>query len=69
MDQLIYLLVVMAFFAAIAWGLFTVCVKFGMPQPILWICGAILLVILLVFAANLAGVGGGSWLHGPLLRT
>ena len=59
MNQLISLIIYVVIFAIIAYGLWWVCVKFGMPQPVLWIVGAILLIFLLIFIANQTGVGGG----------
>ena len=42
-------------FAIVAYGLYWVCTKFGLPQPVLWLCGAILLIILLLFVARQIG--------------
>lgn len=61
MEQLIQLLIYLVVFAIVASGLYWVCVKFALPQPVLWICGAILLIIILVFVS---GQLGGS---GPIL--
>ena len=58
MDQLIGLLVAVLIFAIVAYGLWWVCQKFGMPQPVLWICGGILLVFLLYYIAGQVGAGG-----------
>lgn len=65
MQQLIALIVYIIVFAIVAYGLHWVCVKFGLPQPVLWICGAILLLILLVFTAQQLGVPGQAF---PLRR-
>ncbi len=62
-GQLISLLIYVIVFAIIGYGLWWVCTKFGMPQPVLWIVGGILLIILLLFVANQLGVGAA----GPLL--
>ena len=55
MDQLISLLIALIIFAIIGYGLYWVCVKFALPQPVMWICGAILLIIILIFAARTFG--------------
>lgn len=55
MDQLIQLLIAVVIFAIVAYGLWWVCTKFGMPQPVLWIVGAILLIFLLYFVAGQVG--------------
>jgi uncharacterized membrane protein YcjF (UPF0283 family) len=65
MQLLITLLVYIIVFAIVAFGLSWVCDKFGLPQPVKWICGAILLVIILVFVAGQLGDGGVSF---PRLR-
>lgn len=60
MGFLITLLIYIIIFAIVAYGLYWICQKFAMPQPVLWICGGILLIIILLFLANQLGVGGGS---------
>ena len=60
MDQLITLIIYVVIFAIVAFGLHWVCTNFGLPQPVLWICGAILLIILLLFIARMLGGGGGT---------
>ena len=60
MNQLIQLLVMVVIFAIIAYGLWWVCVKFALPQPVMWIVCVILLIFLLYFIAGQVGVGGGS---------
>lgn len=37
------------------YGLYWVCVKFQLPQPVMWICGAILLIIILLFVSRELG--------------
>ena len=66
MSQLIQLLVYLVVFAIVAYGLWWVCVKFSLPPPVMWICGAVLLIVILLFLANQLGVSGGSIL--PLRR-
>ena len=58
MEQLIQLIIYVVIFALVAWGLYTVCIKFALPQPVLWICGAVLLIIILLFLSAQLGVGG-----------
>ena len=58
MQQLIQLIVYIVIFAVVAYGLWWVCVKFGLPQPVIWIVGTILLLILLVFTAQQLGMSG-----------
>jgi hypothetical protein len=57
-DQIITLIFVILIFAIVAYGLHWVCVQFALPQPVLWICGTLLLIILLLFAARQLGLGG-----------
>lgn len=58
MAELISLLVAVIIFAIVAYGLWWVCTKFAMPQPVIWIVGGILLIILLLYIARQAGVSG-----------
>jgi hypothetical protein len=64
MEALISFLVALLIFAILAWALYMVCTKFlaNFP-PALWICGAILLIIILIYAART--FGGGTALHFP----
>jgi uncharacterized membrane protein YcjF (UPF0283 family) len=62
MGQLIQLLIYIVIFAIVAYGLYWICKTFALPQPVLWICGAILLIIVLLFLASQLGGGG----IGPL---
>ena len=62
MEQLIQLIVYIVIFAVVGYGLWLVCTKFALPQPVLWICGAILLIIILLFLSRQLGVGAGlAW--------
>lgn len=62
MEQLIQLIVYIVIFAVVGYGLWWVCTKFALPQPVLWICGAILLIIILLFLSRQLGVGAGlAW--------
>jgi len=60
MDQLIQLIIYIIVFAVVGYGLWWVCVKFALPQPIVWIVGAILLIILLLFVSHQLVVGTGG---------
>ncbi len=60
MDQLIQLIIYVVIFAIVAYGLYWICVKFALPQPIMWICGALLLIVILLFLSR--ELGGGSLL-------
>lgn len=59
MEALIQLIIYIVIFAIVAYGLHWVCVTYALPQPVLWICGAVLLIILLMFLARMVGIGGG----------
>jgi hypothetical protein len=65
METLIQFLIYLVIFCIVAYGLYWVCVKFTLPQPVMWICGAILLIILLVFVA---GQLGGNVTLFPIRR-
>lgn len=65
MGQLIQILIWIVLFAVVAFGLSWTCDKFGLPQPVKWICGVILLIIILVFLAGQLG-GGNSFNFIPL---
>lgn len=56
--DVISLLVSLIIFAVVAYGVWWVCVKFGMPPPVLWLAGGILLIIMLYYLARQFGVGG-----------
>jgi hypothetical protein len=56
MDPLLQLLVMVVVFCIVAYGLWWICAKFGMPQPVLWIVGAILIIILLGFLLDRTGL-------------
>jgi len=58
MDQLIQLIIYIIIFAIVGYGLYWVCVKFTLPQPVMWICGAILLIFILLFMSQQLGLGG-----------
>ena len=65
MLTVIWLLIYIVLFVIVAYGLLWVCERFAMPQPVRWICGAVLLIVLLLFIAGQLGVTGGTL---PLLR-
>ena len=65
--QVITLLVYVLIFAIGAYGLWWVCQKFQLPQPVLWICGVLFLIVILLALSGeltLPGVGTGT----PLFR-
>lgn len=53
MDQLIFVLCAVLFIALIGYGLYMVCTKF-FPEfpPARWICGVILLILILAFVSG-----------------
>lgn len=60
-NQIVTLLVYVLVFAIAAYGLWWVCQKFALPQPVLCICGVLLLiVILLALSGQIALPGGGT---------
>ena len=62
METVIALLIYVVLFAIVAYGLWWVCTQFGLPQPVLWLCGVVLLIILLL---AISGVAGGPGIHLP----
>jgi phosphate starvation-inducible membrane PsiE len=56
---LISLLIYIVIFAIVAYGLYWVCVHFKLPDPVMWVCGALLLIVLLLFLANQLGLSSG----------
>jgi hypothetical protein len=66
LQLLIQLLIYATVFAVMAFGLYWVCTRFfpNFP-PALWICGAVLLIIILVFVSG--QLGGGASVF-PVLR-
>jgi hypothetical protein len=60
MDQLIMLIVYIILFCVVAYGLNWVCITYAIPQPIRWIVGGILLIVILLFLSRQLGVGSGG---------
>jgi phosphate starvation-inducible membrane PsiE len=58
--QIIQYAIYVAVFCFVAWGCSWICAKFALPQWVLWICGAILLIVLLLFVAGQFSVGSGG---------
>lgn len=52
MDQLIQLIICVVVFAVAGYGLWWICTKFQLPQPVLWICRAVLLIVILIFLSR-----------------
>ncbi len=67
MEQAIWLIIYIMLFAIAAYGLHWVCTTFGLPQPVLWICGVLLLIVILVFINGQLN-GGGSFRLPALKR-
>lgn len=55
MEELIRLLIWVMLFCGAAYGMLWVCDKYGLPWPVKWICGGILLVVLLFAVARISG--------------
>jgi Kef-type K+ transport system membrane component KefB len=62
-PQIIQLAIYVAVFCFVAYGLTWVCARFGMPQWVLWICGGILLIVLLLFVSSQFTGGGAGQFH------
>lgn len=62
MDLLIQVLIGAVVFCILAYALYWVCTKFfpNFP-PALWICGVILIIVLLVIVSRLTGGTVGWW--------
>jgi hypothetical protein len=56
-NQVIYIIIAIVLFCIVAYGMKWVCTSFALPQPVLWLCGALLLIVLLLALA--AQFGGG----------
>lgn len=54
MEPLIMLIVWIVVFAIAAYGIFWACQSFQMPKPVLWVCGALLIIVILLFLASRA---------------
>ncbi len=63
METIISLIIAIIVFCIVAYGLKWVCTNFGLPQPILWICGALLLIILLYSLYSLPSLILGHYPH------
>ncbi len=57
MDSLIQLVIYIVVFAIVTWGLLEICNRFGLPQPVKWVVGALLLIIALLFLSGKLGSG------------
>lgn len=56
MDPLFQALVIVVLFAVAACGLYFLCVKFKMPDPIFWLVGAILILLVLAVLLDKTGL-------------
>lgn len=57
----ISLIIAVLVFAILVYGAFYICDKAGFPPPVRWIVGAVFLIVLLSWAANIAGLNLNSW--------
>jgi hypothetical protein len=63
-QTLLQLIFYVLIFAVIVYGLCWICIKFSLPEPVLWIVCGTLLLIMLIFAATQLGVlSEGSFFH------
>ena len=61
MDQLIHVLIMMIVFAVLAFAMKWTCDQFFSGfKPAYWVCGVILLIIILYFVSSQM-VGAGAW--------
>jgi hypothetical protein len=64
MPQLINLIIAIVIFAIAAYGLYWINIKFELPKPVLWICGALLIIVVLLYISgqiHLPGFVPGFW--------
>ena len=53
---MISILITALIFALAAYGVWWVCVHFQLPKPVLYACGAVLLIVLLIILLRLVNV-------------
>jgi hypothetical protein len=63
-PQIVQIIIWIIIFCVVAYGMLWVCQRFGLPQPVLWLCGALLLIVLLLFVAS-QFAGAGTSLFTP----
>lgn len=51
-PEIISIIVAIMVFAIAAYGLYWVCQKFELPKPVLWICGALLIIVILLYLSG-----------------
>jgi hypothetical protein len=56
MDALMQLMVALVIFSIVGVGLWFICKKFELPPPALWICGAVLILILFGYLIDKSGL-------------
>jgi len=61
MESLVNLIIYIVIFAIVVYGLLYICDHFGLPQPVKWIVGALLLIIVLLFLSRELGSGSVAW--------
>ena len=52
------LLVSVVLFACVAYGVWWVCQRCGMPAQVFWLCGGVLLMMLFMFLSRQFGLSG-----------
>jgi len=61
-PEIIQIIIWIVVFCIVAYGMKWVCASFGLPAPVLWICGALLLIVLLLFVSTqFTGAGSSGW--------
>jgi phosphate starvation-inducible membrane PsiE len=55
-EGFITLIIWIIVFAIAAYGMYWICVKFQFPRPVFWLCGALLLLVILLFLVRQAGM-------------
>ena len=59
MGGILGLILAVIIFAAICYGAWWLCVKFAMPRLVFWIVGGLLLLVLILYAAQQLGINTG----------
>lgn len=58
MNVLIELIIILVVLAVVGYAAYWICQKFKLPDPVLWVVGAVLLIGLLIFATHVIQGGG-----------
>ena len=51
-QNIVNLILTVLVFAVATYGLHWICIKFALPQPVLWICGVALLIVVLLYLSG-----------------